>query len=119
VLSPSFRSTVIRRRRAQRARARLAVALLPLLVATGAALPADARLVAGPAAHAYHCATRGGRATCACHPYDKESAIGHECHELGHEGKDSAGGPRQAECLAATGTKPSTDSGGPVELPAA
>ncbi|MBX3185374.1 MAG: hypothetical protein KF819_00100 [Labilithrix sp.] len=37
----------------------------------------------------------------ACHPYDKETAIGHECHELGHAGNDTACAPRKAECLAA------------------
>jgi hypothetical protein len=36
-----------------------------------------------------------------CHPYDKLSTIGHDCHELGHEGDDDACAPRKAECLAA------------------
>lgn len=36
-----------------------------------------------------------------CHPYDKESAIGHECHDLGHDGTDTTCAPRKAECLAA------------------
>lgn len=37
----------------------------------------------------------------ACHSYAKTSAIGHECHELGHAGDIKACGPRKAECLAA------------------
>lgn len=43
-----------------------------------------------------------------CHPYDKLSALGHECHELGHAGDDQACGPRKAECLAAC---PPTEAG--------
>jgi|GEM_PF-3561322 len=48
----------------------------------------------------------------ACHPYDKESAIGHECHELGHEGDDAKCAVRRAECLAACPPKPEEDAGG-------
>lgn len=35
-----------------------------------------------------------------CHKYDKVSAIGHDCHELGHAGNDDACFPKKAECLA-------------------
>jgi hypothetical protein len=50
-----------------------------------------------------------------CHPYDKETAIGHECHELGHDGTDSACAVRKAECIAAcplreAGPTPTTDA---------
>lgn len=52
----------------------------------------------------------------ACHPYDKESLLGHECHELGHSSTDATCAPRKAECLAAcppreAGAKP-VDGGG-------
>src|SRR5688572_7543944 len=43
-----------------------------------------------------------------CHPYDKGAGIGHDCHELGHNGDDSKCGPRKDECLAAC---PPTDGG--------
>lgn len=33
-----------------------------------------------------------------CHPV--QTALGKECHDLGHDGNDSACGPRKAECLA-------------------
>lgn len=36
------------------------------MVAVGAAMPAWARTIAGPAAHVCHCETRGGHAHCAC-----------------------------------------------------
>jgi hypothetical protein len=36
-----------------------------------------------------------------CHHYDKLSAIGHECHELGHAGDDNACAPKKDECFAA------------------
>ncbi len=36
-----------------------------------------------------------------CHPYDEGGGLGHECHELGHEGDDQKCGPRREECLAA------------------
>lgn len=45
---------------------RLLVAGLSLLVAVGAAMPAYARLLGGPHAHACSCEVRGGHATCAC-----------------------------------------------------
>jgi len=34
-----------------------------------------------------------------CHP--SKTALGIECHELGHEGDDAKCGPRKADCLAA------------------
>lgn len=37
-----------------------------MLVAVGAAMPAYARLLGGPHAHACACEVRGGHATCAC-----------------------------------------------------
>lgn len=53
----------------------------------------------------------------ACHPYDKLSDIGHECHELGHAGDDTACAPRKDECLAAcpprdAGSHTGTDDAG-------
>jgi hypothetical protein len=45
-----------------------------------------------------------------CHPYDKRTAIGHECHELGHAGDDKACAPRRAECLAACPDLPDIDA---------
>lgn len=50
-----------------------------------------------------------------CHPYDGKSALGHECHELGHAGDDSKCGPRRAECEAEC---PPVDGGGhlPFEI---
>lgn len=57
-----------------------------------------------------------GAIASACHPYDKETAIGHECHELGHSSTDATCAPRRAECLAAcpprdAGPKPAADGG--------
>jgi hypothetical protein len=43
-----------------------------------------------------------------CHPYDKVSAIGKECHDLGHDGDDAKCSPRHDECLAAC---PPTEAG--------
>jgi len=45
-----------------------------------------------------------------CHPYGLKSAIGKECHDLGHDGDDTKCGPRKAECLAAC---PPIDGGEP------
>jgi len=44
----------------------------------------------------------------ACHSYDDKSALGHECHELGHAGDDSKCIGRKAECLAGC---PTVDGG--------
>ncbi|MBX3192708.1 MAG: hypothetical protein KF819_37335 [Labilithrix sp.] len=52
--------------RTRRSLRRLVAGVLVVLVALGAAMPAWARLVAGPAEHACHCETRGGHAHCAC-----------------------------------------------------
>lgn len=50
-------------------------------------------------------AARNDSGSCAtlasqCHPYASKSALGNECHELGHAGDDSKCGPRLAQCQA-------------------
>ena len=49
--------------------------------------------------------TRNDAGSCAtlasqCHPYASKSALGKECHDLGHAGDDSKCGPRLAQCQA-------------------
>ena len=53
----------------------------------------------------------------ACHPYSRESALGKECHDLGHEGDDAKCAPERDRCLAgcpprdaSTGTDAATDA---------
>lgn len=48
-----------------------------------------------PADNAGSCAQLASQ----CHGVD--TPLGHECHELGHDGDDAKCGPRKAECLAA------------------
>lgn len=47
----------------------------------------------------------------ACHPYDKTSTLGHECHGLGHDGTDTACAERKDECLAACPPVADDDAG--------
>lgn len=64
-----------------------------------------------PPSYAGSCATLASQ----CHPYAQKSALGNECHELGHAGDDSKCGPRLAQCQAEC---PPTDGGGhlPFEI---
>ncbi len=54
------------RARRRAIRAKLFVLMVALLVSLGAAMPAWARLAAGPQAHNCKCEVRGGHAHCAC-----------------------------------------------------
>ena len=66
-----------------------------------------------PADNAGSCALLASQ----CHGV--ETALGAECHDLGHDGDDSKCGPRKAECLAACpegahhdgGSEPTADAG--------
>lgn len=67
----------------------LSVATLVLaLVACSSSTPAPAEDYGGS------CALLSNR----CHPV--KTALGKECHDLGHDGDDAKCGPRKAECLA-------------------
>lgn len=88
--------------RARRSAVTLSLVAAPLVVALIIACSDDDAAPAVDTTDA--CAELASR----CHPYDKASALGHECHELGHAGDDNACAPRKAECLAAC---PPTEAG--------
>lgn len=84
---------------------------LGVLVAFGIVVACSSSDDDAPPNYSGSCATLASQ----CHPYSEKSALGKECHELGHAGDDSKCGPRLAQCQAEC---PPIDGGGhlPFEI---